>query len=446
MPARAIALFRIARLASILTAAIFLLCAGTAFAIEIREVRSPGGIQAWLVEQHSIPLIAMSFSFQEGAASDPDDKAGLTHLLSAMLDEGAGGLDTEAFRQLRDRLSFRMSFESSADSFGGSFQTLSENRDPSFAALKLALAEPRFDPEPLDRVRQQIILGIKNEEQNPEDIAFNLWRQTVFAGHPYARDGHGTSASLSRLTAEDLRRRAKSLFTRDKLLIAVVGDIDAANLGRLLDETFGGLPAKGETGMVAKADVARGPRLAIVERDIPQSVIQFGHAGITRDDPDFIAAYVMNDILGGSGFGSRLMDEVREKRGLTYSIYSQLLPLDHAGLFLGGAATRNERAGETIGLIRKELARFASEGPTAEELADAKAYITGSYALRFTTSSRIAEQLLSIQEEKLGIDYVKTRNSLVEAVSLEDVRRVAKRLIDADGLIVTVVGKPEGLK
>lgn len=430
-------------------AAMFLICAGMvdrASAIDIKQVKSPGGIQAWLVEEHSIPLIAMSFSFQDGAASDPGEKSGLTHLLSGMLDEGAGDLDAEAFRMLRDQLSFRMSFESSADTFGGSFQTLTENRDRSFAALKIALLEPRFDPEPLERVRGQIILSIQDDEQNPEAIVFDRWRQTVFAGHPYARNGHGTANGLSRITAVDLRARAKSLFTRDKLLIAVVGDIDEDSLGRILDETFGGLPAKGSASKAGKATVVRGPRIEVVERDIPQSIIQFGHVGITRDDPDFMAAFVMNDILGGSGIGSRLTDEIREKRGLTYSVYSQLLPLEQAGLFLGGAATRNDRAGETIDLIRKELKRFAADGPSPQELADAKTYITGSYALRFTTSTRIADQLLGIQEENLGIDYIKVRNSLVEAVTLEDLKRVAKRLIDADRLIVTVVGKPEGIK
>jgi zinc protease len=437
------------RLASTVLAALLFITAGivkTVAAIDIQEVKSPGGITAWLVEQRSLPLIAMSFSFQDGSASDPPEKPGLTYFLSGMLDEGAGELDSEAFRELRDQLSFRISFESSADTFGGSFQTLTENRDRSFAALKLALQQPRFDAEPLERVRGQIVLSLNDDAQDPESIAFDRWRETVLAGHPYARNGHGTVNGIIKVTADDLRSRKAALFTKDKLLIAVVGDIDAQSLGRLLDETFGGLPSHGPASKLANASVAKGPLINVIERDIPQSIIQFGHAGITRDHPDFIVAYVMNDILGGSGFGSRLIDEIREKRGLTYSVYSQLLPLERVGLFLGGAATRNERVGETIELIKKELARFAAEGPTIQELADAKTYITGSYALRFTTSTRIADQLLGIQEENLGIDYVKNRNSLVEAVSLEDVKRVAERLIDAEALIFTVVGKPEGIR
>lgn len=417
-----------------------------AHAFEIREVKSPGGIKAWLVEEHAIPIIAMSYSFRGGAASEPADRIGLTYFLAGMLDEGAGDLDSEAFRKRRDELSARLSFQSSADHFSGSFQTLTENRDQSFELLRLALTLPRFDAEPLERVRNQILLGLQDERQDPEQIAFDDWRERIFTGHPYARNAHGTDQGVQAATAADLRQRAAELFSRDKLLITVVGDIDTETLGRLLDRTFGGLPATGKQLEVPDAVLARGPSLTVLDRDIPQSVIQFGQSGILRSDPDFMAAYIMNDILGGSGFGSRLTDEIREKRGLSYSVYTDLYPLYHGAAMYGGAATRNDRVAETISLIKSELKRFATEGPTAAELEDAKTFLTGSYALRFDTSTKIADQLLGIQEQNLGIDYVDKRNSLIEAVTLDDIKRVARRLIDADALIITVVGKPEGLK
>jgi zinc protease len=417
-----------------------------AHAFEIREVNSPGGIKAWLVEEHAIPLIAMSYSFRGGAASEPADRIGLTYFLAGMLDEGAGDLDSEAFRKQRDELSARLAFESSADHFSGTFQALTENRDQSFDLLRLALTSPRFDSEPLERVRNQILLGLQDEKQDPEQIAFDDWRERIFIGHPYARSAHGTEQGIRAATAADLRRRAAELFSRDKLLITVVGDIDAQTLGLLLDRTFGGLPAMGKLLEVPDAVLAKGPSLTVLDRDIPQSIIQFGETGIMRSDPDFMAAYIMNDILGGSGFGSRLTDEIREKRGLTYSVYTDLYPLYHGAAMYGGAATRNDRVAETISLIKSELKRFATEGPTADELKDAQTYLTGSYALRFDTSTKIADQLLGIQEQNLGIDYVDKRNSLIEAVTLEDIKRVARRLIDADALIITVVGKPEGLK
>jgi zinc protease len=426
--------------------ALFGLIATKSYALEIQEVKSKSGISAWLVEEHSIPLIAMSFSFSGGAATEASEKSGITYFLSGMLDEGAGSLDSDAFRRRRDELAARISFESSADDFSGSFQTLTENRDASFDLLRLALTQPRFDPEPLERVRNQILLGLNDEEQDPEQIAFDDWRRRIFVNHPYSRNSHGTPQGIVSVTVDDLRARRAELFSRDKLLVVAVGDIDAATLARLLDETFGSLPAASTLADVPPAVVAKGPSLTVIDRDIPQSIIQFGQPGILREDPDFIAAYVMNDILGGSGFGSRLTEEIREKRGLSYSVYTELYPLHRGAAMLGGAATRNDKVAETIALIKSELKHYANEGPTPQELEDAKTYLIGSYALRFDSDRKIADQLIGVREQNLGIDYVEKRNSLIEAVTLEDVKRVAKRLIDADALIFTVVGKPEGLK
>jgi zinc protease len=429
----------------LLAIALFGLLATSSYALEIQQVKSKTGVSAWLVEEHSIPVIAMSFSFRGGTATESPDRSGITYFLSGMLDEGAGALDADAFRRRRDELSARISFESSADYFSGSLQTLTENRDASFDLLRMALTQPRFDPGPLERVRNQILLGLNDEQQDPEQIAFDDWRRRMFVNHPYSRNGHGTSEGIASVTADDLRARRAELFSRDKLLVVAVGDIDAATLARLLDETFGSLAATSKLPKVPPAVLAKGPSLTVIDRDIPQSIIQFGQPGILREDPDFIAAYVMNDILGGSGFGSRLTDEIREKRGLSYSVYTQLYSLHSGAAMLGGAATRNDKVAETIELIKSELKRYANEGPTAEELEDAKTYLTGSYALRFDSNRKIADQLIGIREQDLGIDYVEKRNSLVEAVTLEDVKRVAKRLIDADTLIFTVVGRPEGL-
>ncbi len=418
---------------------------GTAQAFTVREVTSPGGIKAWVVEDHTVPLIAMSFSFGGGGAADPAGREGLANFLASMMDEGAGDLDSESFRDRRDDLSMRMSFEAQPDRFAGSFRTLTETRDASFELLGSALTAPRFDAEPLERVRGQIILGLSDDEQEPEQIAFQAWRKKAFGSHPYGRTSRGTEAGVAAIQAADLRSLARDLLVRDTLTVAVVGDIDGPTLGRLLDATFGGLPASGHRVSVPEAQVTAGPSLEVIERDIPQGIIQFGGPGLKRGDPDYMAGYVMNDMLGGSGFGSRLTDEIRERRGLTYSITTELLPFDHGAIFIGSAATRNERVGETIELIRHELARFAAEGPTRQELDDSKTYVLGSYALRFDTSDGIADLLVGLQEQNLGIDYITRRETLIAALSIADIRRVAKRLIDSGRLIVTVVGKPEGL-
>lgn len=429
-----------------LAALVFLvLFAIPAPAMEIREVTSPGGIRAWLVEDKTIPLIAMQFSFKGGGALDPQGKDGVSHFLTGMMDEGAGGLDSAAFQKMRDELAFKMSFDASLDYFEGNFQTLSRNRDRSFALLKLAITSPRFDAEPLERVRQQFLIGARDDDENPDKIASRAWMTAALGSHPYARDMNGSGKTLAAVTAADLAAAHRRIFTRKTLQIAVVGDIDAATLSRLLDETFGGLPQGAEPELPAMVKPAAGPSLKVIDRDIPQSIVVFGHGGILRDDPDFFPAYIMSEILGGGGFGSRLTGEIREKRGLTYGVGMGLVPLDRVGLFMGTLATRNEKAGEALALVRDVLKRMAEEGPTAAELAEAKTYLTGSYALRFDSNAKIAGQLLGIQQQSLGIDYIARRNALVEAVTLEQVKVQAKRLLDADSLIVTIVGRPEGL-
>jgi zinc protease len=414
-----------------------------ASAIEIKEVTSPGGIKAWLVKDHTIPLIAMQFSFAGGSAAEPADRQGVTNFLVGMLDEGAGDLDSQAFQMREEDLAMRMSFDAGLDDFSGSFQTLSRNRDASFDLLRLALTEPRFDEGPLEKVRRQILLSIESDAEDPEAIAAEAWMRTAFPGHPYANPSKGTADSVKAITAGDLKALTQRLFGRDSLQIAVVGDITEADLKVLLDKTFGGLPAASGMAKIAETEVKRGPVVEVIDRDIPQSVMVFGFGGIKRDDPDFIPAYVMNFILGEGGFGSRLMEEVREKRGLTYGIYTSLVPFDHAGAVKGSVSTMNERARETIDITRAEIARMAKEGPTQQELDEARTYITGSYPLRFDSNRKIASQLNGIQRQNLGIDYVNRRNGLIDAVTVDDIRRVAKRILDADGMIVTVVGRPK---
>lgn len=415
-------------------------------AMKIQEIKSPGGIKAWLVEDHSLPLVALKFSFRGGAASDGDEKAGLANMLSALLDEGAGSLDSQAFQTKLEDLATRLSFNSGKDNFFGEVQTLSRNKEETFDLLKLALTEPRFDEVPVERIRKQILLGIKRNQNNPNNVASRAWFKLAFGDHSYARPSSGDEASVSSISPADLKSLVLRLFAKDTLKVSVVGDIDPKTLGAALDKIFGSLPEKSTMSQTPEVEVKPEFRRQVIEMDIPQSVIMFGHKGIKRDHKDFIPAYILNYVLGGGGFASRLYNEVREKRGLVYSVYSYLHPLDKAGLFMGGAATKNERVGETLDVIEQELKRIASEGVHEKELKDAKTYLTGSYPLRFDTNSKIARQMLGIQMENLGIDYVDIRNDLINAVTIEDLERVAKDLIKPENLIITIVGKPVGIK
>jgi zinc protease len=410
--------------------------------MKIERVTSPGGIEAWLVESHDNPLIAMRFAFRGGSSQDPPGKEGLAYFISAMMDEGAGDLDSVTFQEREQSLAMRMDFDASRDVMLGNVQTLSANKDEVFNLVRLALTAPRFDEDAIERVRAQILAGLKFDENDPETVASLAWDRLAFQNHPYGRPIKGTMASIATISRDDLKDYVARVFARDKLVVSVVGDIDAEALGRALDHIFGDLPAHSTLAPVADADPPLGPTREVIEMDVPQSVAQFGHRGIARKDDDFIAAYVLNYIIGGGGFASRLMEEVREKRGLAYSVHSNLFPYQHGAVFVGNVATKNEAVGQSLEVIESELRRLAEQGPTAEELSSAKSYLTGAYALRFESSSSIANQLLWIQIEDLGIDYVNRRNELIEAVSLDDIKRVAKRLIEADRLITTIVGKP----
>lgn len=425
--------------------AVFAIYVLPAEAIEIKEVKSPGGITAWLVEDHTNPLIAMQFSFQGGAANDPQGKEGTANFITAMLDEGAGDLDSAAFQAKRDDLAMKMSFDANLDQFEGSFQTLSAKRDDAFALLKLALTKPRFEQGPMDRVRDQLLVSVRQNEEEPDNISSDAWMVKAFGDHPYSRKSEGSVKSLPTITPDDLHAMHKQLFSRKGLKVAVVGDIDAATLAKLLDETFGDLPDTDPPAPPPMVHVPDKASVKVIDRDIPQSVITFGHDGILRSDPNFIPAYVTSFVLGGGGFGSRLTEEVREKRGLTYGVSIGLYPFDHAGLVFGQLGTRNEKAGEALAVVKETMKKFGEEGPTAAELAETKTYLTGSYALRFDSNSKIASQLLAIQQDNLGIDYINRRNAMIEAVTLDEAKEQARNLSRSDDLIVTVVGKPEGI-
>ena len=413
--------------------------------MKIQHIKSPGGVEAWLVEEHSVPLLALRFVFEGGNSQDPVGKEGIANFLTAMMDEGAGEYDHAKFQERQEELAFKMSFEDSRDALYGSFETLTSNRQPSLDMLRLALTKPRFEAADVDRIKKQLLASLAFAAKSPDKVAAKTWSATAFPGHPYGRPAEGTQESIASITRDDLESYRRRVFARDTLKVVVVGDIKAAELGAMLDHLFGELPAKADLIPVPATKPAPVEKLKVVEMDVPQSVVQFGMNGIARKDPDFLPAFVLNQILGGGGFASRLTEEVREKRGLAYSVYSYLQPYRHVAIFGGGVATKNEEVAQSIDVIRSELKRMADEGPTPAELDNAKSYLTGSFALRFDTNAKIANQLLWMLQEDMGIDYVERRNGLVDAVTMDDVKRAAQRLLRVDDLITTVVGKPKGL-
>lgn len=430
--------------ASVLAAAV--LISVPARAVSIERVVSAGGIEAWLVRDHVNPIISMRFAFRGGAGLDPENLGGLANMAASLLDEGGGDLDSQAFQRKLEDLVITLRFRAGRDSITGRLVTLTENRDTAFNLLFLALTKPRFDSEPVTRIRAQILAGIRQDTENPGAIARQTLFKTLFPSHPYGRPTDGLMDDVGAITRADLKAFTAERLAKDNLIIGVVGDIKAETLAALLDSTFGGLPGKAKPWALAEVEPEGAGRTLVVNKSVPQSSIVFAEKGLKRDHPDFYAAYVMNYVFGGGGFTSRLYNAIREERGLAYSVYSGLQPLDHAGLIFGAAATANANVAETIGLVRREWTRMAELGMTEKELADAKTYLTGSYPLRFTSSGSVAAMLVGIQMDNLGIDYMDRRNRLIEAVSLADVNRTAKNLLRADNLTVVIVGNPEGVK
>jgi len=414
-------------------------------AMKIQEVKSPGGITAWLVEEHSVPLVALRFAFSGGNAQDPAGKEGLANFISAMMDEGAGDIDATKFQERMEEVAMRMSFDDDRDNIYGTVEMLTQNRDRSLELLRLAVTKPRFDADAVERVRQQLLASLAYADRDPEKLAGKAWRALAYPGHPYGRPANGTTESVSAIGRNDVAGYWKRVFARDTLKVVAVGDIDAATLSAALDHVFGELPAKSELAPIARVEAKGGAQQKVIDLDVPQSVVVFGHNGLMRKDSDFIPAYVVNHVLGGGSFASRLMEEVREKRGLAYSVYSHLQPNAKGALFSGSVATKNEAVAQSLDVIRGELKRMAESGPTPEELDSAKKFLIGSFPLRFDTNAKIASQLISFMVDDLGIDYVDKRNGLVEGVTLEDAKRVAKRLLGTDDLIVVIVGKPAKL-
>ncbi len=413
--------------------------------VKIKEVTSPSGITAWLVEDHTIPFTALELSFRGGTSLDAPGKRGATYLMAALLEEGAGDMRAQEYARALENLAASFSYDAGDDSVSISARFLTENREAAMDLLRITIHEPRFDQDALDRVRGQVLSGLRSDAKDPNDIAGKTFGADVYGNHPYATEGKGTVESVSGLTREDIQAAHRAVFARDRLFVSAVGDITAEELGRLLDNLLADLPETGAP-QPGPADVQVQGGVKVVEFDTPQSVAIFGHRGIDRDDPDFFAAYVLNQILGGGSFESRLMTEVREKRGLTYGVYSYLVPKDHAALYMGSVASANERIADSVQVIRDEWARMAREGVTEPELDAAKTYLTGAYPLRFDGNGPIASIMVGMQLQGLPIDYIATRNDQVNAVTLEDVNRVAAELLDPDGLYFVVVGKPVGLE
>jgi zinc protease len=414
-------------------------------AVNVREIVSPNGVAAWLVEDYAVPIVSLELAFRGGAAQDPAGRAGETMIMSGLLDEGAGDLDSQGFHRALDEKAIEIGFHADADKVGGRMRTLTRHLDRAGALLALALNAPRFDEEPFHRVREQVKAHLRHEMNDPNNVAWRGFRARVFAGHPYQNASDGAAETLDALERAHMPARARKLLARDALKIGLVGAIDERRAGRLLDEAFADLPAKAELTPVGPAPFHGIGSEEVIDLDVPQTTIRFGRPGPGRWDADYIPAFVLAHILGGgTGLSSRLFREVREKRGLAYTAYAGLSTQDHASYLTGGTTTKNERARESLDVIGGEILDMANNAVTEEELEKGKRYLIGSYPLRFDTSTKIAGQLVQMQLDGYGREWLVERNERIREVTLSDAKRAAGMLFGDGDLSVVMVGRPVG--
>ncbi|MGE0741290.1 MAG: M16 family metallopeptidase [Hyphomonadaceae bacterium] len=411
--------------------------------VPVQRVVSPGGIEAWLVSDSTVPMIVVRAHWRGGSAIEPEALTGVTSVMASMLTEGAGDLDANAFKERLQDLNMSLGFGAGWDGVGMTLRTLSENRDAAFEMARLSLAEPRFDDAPLDRIKRQMLVGIRTRDTNPSYLASFALDQALYASHPYAR--RTSRESVAAMDGAALRERMALLLTRERMQITVVGDIDAQTLGALLDSTFGALPARADLPAAPEATLSPPTPLIVRELPQPQSLVLFAAPGIQDEDPDWIPLAVANYILGGGGFSSRLMDQVREQRGLVYGIGVSPSVRDHVALIRGSAQSENGDVAQAIEVTRAEIGRLYRDGATQAEVNDAITYLTGSFALDLDSNANIASVIHGYQVAGRDIDYVNRRNALIRAVTLDDVNRVVRRLFNPDAFTFVVVGQPEGM-
>jgi zinc protease len=411
----------------------------------IQQFTTPGGISVWLVEEQSIPIMALRMAWETGSATDPEGMEGLTDAVTYLMNEGAGDMDSLAFATRMEELNMGFSCGADSETTYCSANMLTDNANEAMEMIALALNEPRFDQEPFARFQREELIGIRTRETNAGFLAGQARAQALMPDHPFSRIK--TADSINALTTEMVAQRKDAIMAGDRLYVTAVGAMSPEELAPLLDEALAGLPAASSVEGIE--DVALNDPLTapvVVNLPQPQSLVTFTAPAMARDDDEFFPAYVLNYTFGGGGFESRLMKDLRVEKGLTYGIYTGISTSDHLNLWTGGGQTKNESAADFIAGITAQMETIVAEGITEQELSDAKAYLTGSYPLSFDSNAKIASGLMSARLEDLGVDYFDRRNAMVEAVTLEDVNRIAAEYLQPSNFTFIVVGEPEGIE
>ncbi|MBF0453935.1 MAG: insulinase family protein [Magnetococcales bacterium] len=413
-----------------------------AWSPDVSHFYGPGGMMVYHVESHANPLIMVEILVPGGASHDPDGKEGVASLVAWMFNEGGGEMGSEAFREKLDYYGISLSASAGRDALTVSFSTLSAHLDVGWKMLMDALLKPRFDPTDLERAVADQVASLKKAQENPDSVASKALVRAIYGDHPYGRPSQGTPETLAAIGRNDLMRFHEMAFRLPNLVLAVAGDITLEKLKLLVDDSFSAMnniPSPLRPTPLAFSK--NRPDRQHVELDVPQTAIRLGAVGIHRHDPDYYAMVVMNQILGGGGFTSRLTEEIREKRGLTYGVFSYFSPLSGQGPFVVGMKTKTASVEESLVLLRRELTRIAQEEVDEKELEDVKLYLTGSFPLSLDGLSKLAGIWGVIGFYQRGLDYLEKWPGRIRQVTAGDIRRVAKRILDLDRFHTVTVGR-----
>lgn len=432
------------RFAASLVAAAALMYSGAASALlPIQTWTLPNGAKVLFVENRSLPMVDVSVDFPAGYSRDAAATSGLAGMALGMMRLGAGGrTESDIAASLAD-VGAEMGTRFDADRAGYSLRTLSSEREKSQALAVLAdvMQKPDFPADVLDREKSRLAASLKEANSKPQSIADRAFYTAVYHGHPYGLRGSGEIETVAKLTAPDLRKFYGQWFRSGWAVVAIMGDVSRDEADRIARSLTDGLPrASGKAPALPAVQTLTAPVVRAIEHPASQSHILVGQVGMRRDDPDYFPLFVGNYVLGGGGFASRMMEEVRQKRGLAYSAYSYFAPYAEKGVFLMGAQTRKDQADETLAVMRDTLARYVADGPTDGELDAAKKNLVGGFPLRIDSNKKIHDYLATIGFYELPLDYLDQFVTKIEAVTAADVRDAFRRRLDPARMVTVVVG------
>lgn len=415
------------------------------FDTEVKEITSPKAkIKAYLFQDKTNPIISISFLFKNaGLSTDEGAESGISTMVAALLTEGAGNLDSQAFKELLEQKAIGMGFSVDMDDFSGRLLTTRENMDTAFKLLNMALTKPRFDAEDVQRTKAQMLTALKRQVEHPSGILALAAAKEIFGEHPYARNPIGDAKVIKNISKAQLQNFVQNHISRSNLMIGIAGDVSEEEAGKIVDKIFANLPENGRIVFVREAELTFDDRVKNINQPSAQIISSFATKGIARQHPDFYPLYIANHILGGAGLNSRLSVAARENEGLTYGIETYLSMQDKAPLIRGGFSATPENFNRVVEIVKQQWAKMAKDGVSEKELDEAKDYLIASYNLRFASIDTISAILVYMQKDNLGLDFLQKRNAYVRQVMLDDVNRVAKEYFKPEQIVFVNIGSFE---